>query len=59
MTISRQSNSNGTYRSQKRHHRDGVKHRHLGIEGEDKYLGHGVSYCAVCDGPFYAGKTSW
>jgi thioredoxin reductase (NADPH) len=34
----------------------GVKHRHLGIEGEDKYTGHGVSYCAVCDGPFYAGK---
>jgi len=34
----------------------GVKHRHLNIAGEDKYLGHGVSYCAVCDGPFYAGK---
>jgi thioredoxin reductase (NADPH) len=34
----------------------GVKHRHLGIPGEEKYLGHGVSYCAVCDGPFYAGK---
>jgi thioredoxin reductase (NADPH) len=34
----------------------GVKHRHLNIEGEDHYLGHGVSYCAVCDGPFYAGK---
>jgi alkyl hydroperoxide reductase subunit AhpF len=37
----------------------GVKHRHLGIPGEEQYLGHGVSYCAVCDGPFYAGKTSW
>jgi thioredoxin reductase (NADPH) len=35
----------------------GVKHRHLGIVGEEKYLGHGVSYCAVCDGPFYAGKN--
>jgi thioredoxin reductase (NADPH) len=34
----------------------GVKHRHLGIPGERQYLGHGVSYCAVCDGPFYAGK---
>ena len=34
----------------------GVKHRHLNIQGEDTYLGHGVSYCAVCDGPFYAGK---
>src|SRR5574344_1552923 len=27
----------------------GVKHRHLGIVGEEQYLGHGVSYCAVCD----------
>ncbi|MFA6620604.1 MAG: FAD-dependent oxidoreductase [Bacilli bacterium] len=35
----------------------GVKHRRLNIEGEDRYLGHGVSYCAVCDGPFYAGKS--
>lgn len=31
----------------------GVKHRKLGIEGENKYLGKGVSYCAVCDGAFY------
>ncbi|MDD5884530.1 MAG: FAD-dependent oxidoreductase [Erysipelotrichaceae bacterium] len=34
----------------------GVKHRHLGILGEDRFLGHGVSYCAVCDGSFYAQK---
>ena len=34
----------------------GVKHRHLNIQNEETYLGHGVSYCAVCDGPFYAGK---
>lgn len=34
----------------------GVKHRHLGIKGEEEYLGKGVSYCAVCDGDFYSGK---
>jgi thioredoxin reductase (NADPH) len=34
----------------------GVKHRHLGIPGESELTGHGVSYCAVCDGPFYTGK---
>ena len=34
----------------------GVKHRHLNIEGEDKFQGKGISYCAVCDGAFYAGK---
>ncbi len=35
----------------------GVKHRHLGIEAEEKYMGKGVSYCAVCDGAFYKGKA--
>ncbi len=34
----------------------GVKHRKLGIKGEEEYLGKGISYCAVCDGPFYSGK---
>ena len=34
----------------------GAKHRHLGVQGEDKYLGNGISFCAVCDGAFYEGK---
>ena len=25
----------------------------LGVPGEHKYAGRGVSYCAVCDGPFF------
>ncbi len=29
----------------------------LGIPGEDKYYGRGVSYCAVCDGFFFRNKT--
>lgn len=29
----------------------------LGIKGEDEFKGRGVSYCAVCDGAFYRGKT--
>ena len=28
----------------------------LGVPGEDKFMGKGVSYCAICDGPFYRGK---
>lgn len=34
----------------------GCKHRKLGLENEDKLVGHGISYCAVCDGAFYKGK---
>ncbi|MBR1531225.1 MAG: FAD-dependent oxidoreductase, partial [Eubacterium sp.] len=35
----------------------GVKHRMLGIEGEQELVGEGISFCAVCDGDFYKGKT--
>lgn len=34
----------------------GAKHRMLGIEGEEKFVGEGISFCAVCDGAFYKGK---
>lgn len=33
----------------------GVQHRMLGLEGEEELIGHGLSFCAVCDGAFYAG----
>ncbi len=35
----------------------GAKHRMLGIEREEQFLGEGISFCAVCDGAFYRGKT--
>lgn len=35
----------------------GVKNRLLGAEGEEKLIGRGVSFCAVCDGAFYRGRT--
>ncbi len=35
---------------------NGVEHRKMGLPNEDDLVGHGVSYCAVCDGPFYKGK---
>ena len=34
----------------------GVKHRMLGIEGEDDLVGDGISFCAVCDGDFYTDR---
>ena len=30
--------------------------RQLGVEGEEKFLNRGVTYCAWCDGPLFAGR---
>ena len=35
----------------------GVKHRMLGLPGEEDLIGDGISFCAVCDGDFYTGQT--
>ena len=35
----------------------GCEHRHLNVEGEDRLIGSGVSYCALCDGAFFKDKT--
>lgn len=35
----------------------GAKHRHLGLPGEERFIGEGISFCAVCDGAFYKNKT--
>ena len=35
----------------------GAKHRHLNVENEEKFLGDGISFCAVCDGAFYQDKN--
>ena len=34
----------------------GSKHRQLGLDGEEELIGAGISFCAVCDGAFFAGK---
>ena len=35
----------------------GVKHRMLGLPGENELIGEGISFCAVCDGDFYTDQT--
>lgn len=47
----------GMYKSRKVIIASGVKHRSLGLENEEKLTGCGISYCAVCDGAFFKGKT--
>ena len=35
----------------------GLKHRLPGAEGEQKFIGSGISFCAVCDGAFFKDKA--
>lgn len=35
----------------------GSRHRMLGLEDEERFVGNGISFCAVCDGAFYADQT--
>lgn len=34
----------------------GARHRMLGLEREEQFVGEGISFCAVCDGAFYKNK---
>lgn len=46
----------GTYESKAVVLATGCSHRQLGLPKEDKFIGKGISYCAVCDGAFYKDK---
>ena len=35
----------------------GLKHRLPGAEGEQRFIGSGISFCAVCDGAFFKDKA--
>ena len=37
---------------------NGCHHRKMNLPNEDKLVGHGISYCAVCDGAFYKGQPT-
>jgi thioredoxin reductase (NADPH) len=34
----------------------GSHYKEIGVKGEKEFRGKGVSYCGVCDGPFFKGK---
>lgn len=48
---------NGNYECKSVIIASGSRHRHLGLEREEELTGSGISYCAVCDGAFFKGKT--
>ncbi|MDA8363739.1 MAG: FAD-dependent oxidoreductase [Gammaproteobacteria bacterium] len=45
-----------TYRGRCLIYAAGKQYRRLGVPGEERFLGHGVGFCATCDAPLYAGK---
>ena len=47
---------NATYEAKSVIVATGSKHRKLGVTDEEKFVGTGISYCAVCDGAFYKDK---
>ncbi len=49
--------SKATYRAKALIIATGASPRRLNVPGEDRLTGRGVSYCAVCDGALYRGKT--
>lgn len=34
----------------------GTSHKSLGVPGEEKFIGRGISFCATCDAPFFKNK---
>jgi thioredoxin reductase (NADPH) len=46
----------GTYNTKALIIATGARYRHLGVPGEGKFTGKGISYCATCDGFFFKDK---
>ena len=46
----------GTYEARVVIIASGSEYRHLGVPGEKELRGRGVSYCGLCDGPFFKNK---
>ena len=46
----------GTYEAKAIIIATGCSHRKLDVPGEEEFRGRGVSYCGLCDGPFFKGK---
>ncbi len=47
---------NGSYQSKTLIFATGRTPRRINVEGEEEFIGKGISYCAVCDAPLYKDK---
>ncbi len=47
---------NATYKSKAVYVASGTVERKIGLPKEDQLFGHGLSYCALCDGHFFKGQ---
>ena len=50
--------SKATYETKAIIYSTGSHYREIGVKGEKEFKGKGVSYCGVCDGPFFKGKRA-
>lgn len=48
--------SDNTYETKTLIIASGAQSKKLGVTGEGKFIGRGVSYCGTCDGPFFKNK---
>jgi len=48
--------SNSTYKTKAVIYSTGSHYREIGVKGEKEFRGRGVSYCGICDGPFFKNK---
>jgi alkyl hydroperoxide reductase subunit F len=48
--------SGATYQARVVVYAAGKRPRELGVPGETEFAGRGVTYCAICDGPVFAGR---
>jgi alkyl hydroperoxide reductase subunit F len=45
-----------TYRARSVIYCAGKEYRHLGVPGEQRFIGQGIAYCATCDAPLFSEK---
>jgi thioredoxin reductase (NADPH) len=57
-TIKEITTTSNQYRAKTVIFATGALWKKLGVKGEEKYTGLGVSYCATCDGAFYRGRDT-